>query len=246
MTEDVIYWESGVDNLFHAWYPVTASYELFNIPTDQTSGLEQYDWMTAESTAKASDGGVSLLFDRHLTKVTIEIASWASEFLESERHISGLKVLNLSEVVTNDGKTTGDQCLVSPYVVREDQTYSVLLAPGTYAPETEIIKFQIGNGKTITGIPSVGRYLDGYIWSGHYHERDDGMCWKDYTFQDGARIYYAKGWNPDGQLIYIGTGALTTSGRVCWRSVYYDTYSGDLKTQDHFPRVTSSFGRGNL
>ena len=104
----------------------------------------------------------------------------------------------------------------------------------------------IVNGKTIEGIPAVGRYLEGYIWSGHYHERDDGMWWEDYTFQDGGRIYYAKGWDSDGQLIYIGGAALSNDGRACWKSVYYDSYSGDMVTQEHFPRVTSSFGRGNL
>jgi hypothetical protein len=31
----------------------------------------------------------------------------------------------------------------------------------------------IVNGKTISGIPDVDDYLEGYIWSGHYHERDD-------------------------------------------------------------------------
>lgn len=104
----------------------------------------------------------------------------------------------------------------------------------------------IVNGKTIEGIPAVGRYLEGYIWSGHYHERDDGMWWMDYTFQNGGRIYYAKGWDSDGQLIYIGGAALSNDGRACWKSVYYDSYSGDMVTQEHFPRVTSSFGRGNL
>lgn len=102
------------------------------------------------------------------------------------------------------------------------------------------------NGKTITGIPSVNHCLDGYIWSGHYHERDDGMWWKDYTFQDGGKIYYAKGWDNNGVLIYVGGAALSTDGRACWKSVYYDSNSGNIVTEEHFPRVTTSFGRGNL
>ena len=102
------------------------------------------------------------------------------------------------------------------------------------------------NGKTIENTPSFYRYFDGYIWSGHYHERDDGMWWTDYTFQDGGRIYYAKGWDSNGVLIYMGGAALSTDGRACWKSVYYDTYSGNQMTEEHFPRVTSSFGRGNL
>ena len=104
----------------------------------------------------------------------------------------------------------------------------------------------IVNGKTISGIPSVGRYLDGYIWSGHYHERDDGMWWNDYTFQDGAKIYYAKGWDSDGDLIYLGVASLSADGRACWKSTYSDYSTGNIMTEEHFPRVTSSFGRGNL
>lgn len=102
------------------------------------------------------------------------------------------------------------------------------------------------NGKTIENVSSFFRCLSGYIWSGHYHERDDGMWWNDYTFQDGARIYYAKGWDSNGMLTYIGGAALSTNGRACWKSVYYDSSSGDQVTQEHFPRVTSSFGHGNL
>ncbi len=517
-TNDIFLWESNVANVFHAWYPVSASYESFTIPADQTSGIEECDWMTAETTASASEGGISLMFDRHLTKVSVEIAAWGGEFDESDRIVSDLKVLTLGGVVGNDGTVSGTEepYFVSPYVKTDSQVYSALLAPGTYAPGTEIITLQVGgkslsvqtaeeltllagkaytfklnvgksvivvsaenvsvrdwddeeildqqfenivyempddaptsyelsyssttlvvpvysnvssdvsveysgsetgwityngnvtkasaanevsfniasnksssvrtakitlfssladksivlnvsqipftglddssldkskyityvedyeydgygdaydynmyyygttiyssglassskveckfalndftsgsfyitvgeyddstypvylnnsglnissrqytwselgvsktsvitltmggttidvNGKTITGTPSLGRYLDGYIWSGHFHERDDGMWWKDYTFQDGARIYYAKGWDGSGRLIYIGTGELTTDGRVCWKSVYYDTYSGDQKTGKAYPRVTSSFGRGNL
>ncbi|MBQ8573603.1 MAG: hypothetical protein IJ450_01990 [Bacteroidales bacterium] len=104
----------------------------------------------------------------------------------------------------------------------------------------------IVNGKIIENTPSFNNYRSGYIWSGHYHERDDGMWYKDYTFQDGGRIYYAKGWDSNGVLIYIGGAALSADGRACWKSVYYDATSGNQVVQEHFPRVTSSFGTGNL
>lgn len=516
-TDDIFLWEPDIANVFHAWYPVSASYDSFTIPADQTSGLEEFDWMTAETTANASEGGISLMFNRHLTKVSVEIASWETEFDESHRTISDLQILTLGGVVANDGILSGNSepYFVSPYVKSDSQIYSALLSPGTYASGTEIVtlkvdgktlsvqtaeeltllagkaytfKLNVGksvivisaenvsvndwddeeildqtfenivyqmpedapttyelsyssttlevpvysnvafevsveysgsetgwityngtatkssskgvsfdiasnksssvreakitlysslagksivlnvsqipftglddstldknkyityvedyeykgsggafdydmyyygttiyssglaasskieckfslndftsgsfyitvgeyddsiypvylnndglnissrkytwselgvsktsvitltlsgttmviNGKTITGTPSFTHYIEGYIWSGHFHERDDGMWWMDYTFQDGARIYYAKGWNANGKLIYIGTGELTTDGRVCWKSEYYDTYSGDLKIGRAYPRATSSFGRGNL
>jgi hypothetical protein len=102
------------------------------------------------------------------------------------------------------------------------------------------------NGKTITDTPSFNTYRSGYIWSGHYHERDDGMWYNDYTFQDGGSIYYVKGWDPNDVLVYIGCGALSTDSRVCWKSVYYDYNTGNQVIEEHFPRVTPSFGRGNL
>ena len=102
----------------------------------------------------------------------------------------------------------------------------------------------IVNEKTITGIPT--GYLSGYIWSGYYYDSDDGVYSKDYTFQDGAKIYYAKGWDSAGELIYIGGASLSSDERACWKSVYYDNVSGNLQTNENFPRVTSSFGKGNL
>jgi hypothetical protein len=72
------------------------------------------------------------------------------------------------------------------------------------------------------------------------------MWWKDYTFQDGGKIYYAKGWNNEGQLIYIGGASLSDDDRASWKSVYYDKDTGKVVTVNHFPRVSNFFGRGNL
>jgi hypothetical protein len=74
-TTDELYWDGNSDNTFNAWYPATAEYTSFNIPSDQSSGTAQADWMTATTTAKKSDGTVELLFAHHLSKVRITIES---------------------------------------------------------------------------------------------------------------------------------------------------------------------------
>ena len=518
LTEDVMLWEGYGDNLFKGWYPASASFGSFTIPADQSAGYGTADWMTSIASAKASDGGVGLLFSHHLVKVIVEAASWGSEFELDDQKIESLDLLSLSTGMTNNGTTvSGDEMAVFVKACpAQSGAFMALVAPGTYPSGAEIMHLQVGdeqlavktsgeveilagkaytfkvnvgknlivvsdddvavsdwsnvtledqefeevvyeladgtpveyslsfesselnipivsnvgpevsivyvtpetdwitydesatksalennlvfsvasnkgtttrqaqiklynsyidktitltisqipftgmddsaldknkyityvadedyegygdafdynmyyygtkirssglersskieckfklndfeegnfhisvgeyddgaykiylckeglrvdsklyswadmgvsktsvitltlsgttmivNGKTIEGIPSIIEYLDGYIWSGHYYDRDDGVYYVDYTFQDGGRIYYAKGWDSDGKLIYIGSAALSSDGRACWKSVYYDSYSGNLSTTEHFPRVTSSFGRGNL
>ena len=518
-TSDELYWDGESENTFNAWYPTTAQYSSFTIPSDQSAGITSADWMTATASAKKADGNVELAFNHNLAKVTVTIESWSNEYAANEKVVNSLELNSLSSTMSNDGSLSGDNVAkwIKTAVSQANTSYVALIAPGTYTSDVAImqvyvngsatplnvkttspvelesgkaydfkltigkdlasitssvtvgdwddeilddqvlenVKYQLSegaslnyslefgsgkieiplqsnvgveisieyngtesdwitydnnmtissiinglvfnvtpnktttdrtariqlsnnyvkktitvnvsqapftglddskldqskyityvqdyeyvgsgdafdydmyyygttiysrgllmsskieckfslnsftegafyisvgeyddsiyeiylnnnglnigsslyswtdmgvsktsvitltltgttmivNGKTIEGIPAVGRYLDGYIWSGHYHERDDGMWWQDYTFQDGARIYYAKGWNSDGQLIYIGGAALSNDGRACWKSVYHDYSSGDMITQEHFPRKTSSFGRGNL
>jgi len=523
-TSDQLFWDGESLNDFNAWYPANAEYGSFTIPSDQTEGIADADWMTAASAAKRTDGNVELSFNHNLAKVTVHIRSWSNEYGVNERVVNSLELTSLSSNATYDGTVAGDNVAkwVKTNVSEANSSFKAIVAPGTYAAASEIMhiyvnggseplsvmtsgslelesgkaynfeltigrnvielssdavtvtdwddetledqvfeeavfqlaedaslnyeldfgsgeltlpllsnvgteisieydgteagwitygndvttssiinglvvnvasnkssstrtaritlsnsylnktiilqvsqgiftglddstldenkyityvedydyvgngdafdydmyyygttiysagldmstkieyKFSLNdftegkfylsvgeyddsiypiyfdvnglnigsssdcytwsemgvsktsvitltlsgttmvvNGKTITGTPALNRYIgDGYIWSGHYHERDDGMWWMDYTFQDGARIYYAKGWDSNGTLVYIGGAALSSDGRACWKSVYYDKYnSGDIVTQEHFPRVTSSFGRGNL
>lgn len=518
-TSDQLFWEGSTTNTFNAWYPSSAEYASFDIPSDQAAGTSTVDWMTATASAKKSDGYVELAFNHNLAKVTVTIEDWSNEYAENEKVVNSLELKSLSSVVFNDGTISGDNVAkwVKTFVSEINTTYVAILAPGVYAAGEDIIQvyvngastpliaktasnveiesgkaynfkltigkdlaaisssvsigewnkealedqvgediiyklaedaplnyslqfgssnlripflsnvgtditilydgsesdwitydnnltisshindllfsvspnkststrtarillsnsyvnksitlnvsqtpfsgldgsnlnenkyityvedyeyvgggtafdydmydygttiYSIGlarsskieckfclnyftegafyisvgeyddslykiylnqnglnfnsrvykwadlgvsmtsvitltlfgttmiiNGKTIEGIPHVSDYLDGYIWSGHFHERDDGMWWQDYTFQDGARIYYAKGWDSNGRLIYIGGASLSGDGRACWQSQYYDSGSGDLVTKEHFPRTTKSFGIGNL
>jgi hypothetical protein len=100
--------------------------------------------MTAETTANPSEGGISLLFDRHLTKVTVEIASWGGEYAESDRIVSDLKILTSGGVVANDGTVSGTEepYFVSPYVKTESQEYSLFLLPVPMLQEQRLLLFR--------------------------------------------------------------------------------------------------------
>lgn len=147
VTADLLYWQGLEDNNFTAWYPASASYEQFTVPASQAEGTGLCDWMTSDAVAKKEDGSVILSFAHHLSKVTVSIDAWGDEFEAEERSIENLSVLSLSTLMQNDGSTiTGDgqQQFVQTSVLEADSRFSAILAPGTYASETEIIKITIG------------------------------------------------------------------------------------------------------
>ena len=106
------------------------------------------------------------------------------------------------------------------------------------------------NGNTFT-LNSIRR--GGYIFSGYYYDRDDGVYSEYYSFQDNAKLFYAKGWDADGKLIYLGGPAIAVgpsgSDEACWKSVYY--YDNRISTQYDFAYYTDQqeytpYGFGNL
>ena len=106
------------------------------------------------------------------------------------------------------------------------------------------------NGKTFT-LDSIN--LGGYIFSGYYYDRDDGVYSKYYSFQDGAKLFYAKGWDADGKLTYLGGPAISVgpsgSDEACWKSVYY--YNSKISTKYDYAYYTENqeytpYGFGNL
>ena len=83
-TADAFVWNGASKNEFEAWYPLTASYTTFTIPTDQSSEqlLGAADWMIASSGKidKPENHTLNLNFHHQLSKVTVNIAEWNSEF----------------------------------------------------------------------------------------------------------------------------------------------------------------------
>ena len=149
-TNGVILWEGQGVNEFHAWHPATASFGNFTIPSDQSEGLGQSDWMTASASATPADGGVKLGFKRHLSKVTVEIVGWGDEYLENAQTVDRLDLISLSGMMNNIGKAViGDDNLktIQTYVTERNKSMVAIIAPGEYTAGVKFMEVYV-NGCT--------------------------------------------------------------------------------------------------
>ena len=145
--DNIVLWEGGGVNNFHAWYPESASYEKFVILSDQSEKIASCDWMTASTAAKREDGEVNLLFSHHLSKVTVEVKEWKTEYEDNEKVIDELYLKSLSTELLNDGtEINGDgrDKYVTTAVLAANQKFAAIVAPGTYAAGNEIIRLNVG------------------------------------------------------------------------------------------------------
>ena len=149
-TTDDLYWGVQPTNTFNAWYPATSAYNSFTIPTDQTAGTATADWMTATTSANRANGAVNLSFNHNLAKVTITIDEWNNEYLESERVISLLELSSLSGVMSYDSTLSGDNQAkwVKTYTKDANKSFVAIIAPGTYAPATNIMQVYVNGSAT--------------------------------------------------------------------------------------------------
>ena len=149
-TSDALYWGVQPTNTFNAWYPATSAYNSFTIPTDQTAGTATADWMTATTSANRANGAVNLSFNHNLAKVTITIDKWENEYLENERVISSLELSSLSGVMSYDSTLSGDNQAkwVKTYTKDANKSFVAIIAPGTYAPATNIMQVYVNGSAT--------------------------------------------------------------------------------------------------
>ncbi len=164
-TADPFVWNGASKNEFEAWYPLTASYTTFTIPTDQSSEqlLGAADWMTASSGKidKPENHTLNLNFHHQLSKVTVNIAKWNSEFDSSEKVIENLKIYSkgtdIEVVYATDGPnvTTSDGALTAITPSAVGHTYTAIVAPAKYATTDKFMTFTVnGQEMTVLATPS--------------------------------------------------------------------------------------------
>ena len=176
-TADAFVWNGASKNEFEAWYPLTASYTTFTIPTDQSSEqlLGAADWMTASSGKidKPENHTLNLNFHHQLSKVTVNIAKWNSEFDSSEKVIENLKIYSKgtdievvyatdgSNVATSDGALTA----ITPSAV--GHTYTAIVAPAKYATTDKLMTFTV-DGQEMTVLATTPKLTNGLNAGLHY------------------------------------------------------------------------------
>lgn len=149
-TTEELYWIGEDSNTFNAWYPSTAAYDSFTIPTDQTSGIADADWMTATTSAKKADGTINLSFNHNLAKVIVTIESWSNKYSENERSVNSLELISLSSVMSYDGSLSGDYAKkwVKAFVAQANTSFVAIIAPATYSSGDDIMQIYVNDSAT--------------------------------------------------------------------------------------------------
>lgn len=144
-TTDELYWNGESANTFNAWYPATAAYALFSIPSDQSAGTAAADWMTATASAKKAAGNVQLAFNHNLAKVTVVIDSWSNEYAANEKIVNSLELNSLSSVMSYNGTLSGDNTAkwVKTYTSQANTSFVAIVAPAAYNADTDIMQVYV-------------------------------------------------------------------------------------------------------
>ena len=151
-TTDALVWNGGTaESQFQAWYPATASFDKFTLPTDQISieELAAADWMTASTSAmvKPADKTINLAFEHKLAKITVQVMEFTSQFGD-DPYLKAATIYSLSdEYVTVNGG-------IRP--VLRGNAATAIVCPGKYTPETNLMAVTISDSdrhQTFLNVP---------------------------------------------------------------------------------------------
>ena len=151
-TTDALVWNGGTaESQFQAWYPATASFDKFTLPTDQNSieELAAADWMTASISAmvKPADKTINLAFEHKLAKITVQVMEFTSEFGD-DPCLYGATIYSLSdEYVTVNGG-------IRP--VLRGNAATAIVCPGRYAVGRNLMAVTISDSdrhQTFLNVP---------------------------------------------------------------------------------------------
>ena len=140
-TTDALVWNGGTaESQFQAWYPATASFDEFTLPTDQNSieELPAADWMIASTSAmvKPADKTINLAFEHKLAKITVQITDFTSQFGDDPRLMAATIYSLSDEYVTVNGG-------IKP--VLGGNAATAIVCPGRYAVDTNLMEVTISD-----------------------------------------------------------------------------------------------------
>ncbi len=222
-TNNYIVWDDTGENTFYGVYPYNAEYNSFTIPTDQSGGVQDADWMTADCTAAKDEGNVNLNFHHLLAKVTVNITKWNSEFDGSEKIIEDLKIYSKGTALTatydDSGVTitaTDGETGITPLV--SGTSYTAIVAPAEYAITDKFMTFTV-DGQEMTVLATTSKQTNGLNAGLHYTFNltvgKDGVTLSSVTVSD-----WANGGTIDGGVATEVAATLNAAG-------YYEIGNAD-------------------
>ena len=168
-TTDALVWNGGTaESQFQAWYPATASFDEFTLPTDQNSieELPAADWMTASTSAmvKPADKTINLAFEHKLAKVTVQVMEFTSQFGD-DPYLTAATIYSLSdEYVTVNGG-------IRP--VLRGNAATAIVCPGTYTAGTDLMAVTISDAdrhQTFLNVPVNAFLTDTGLEAGKHYQ----------------------------------------------------------------------------
>ena len=169
-TADAFVWSSTSLNQFEAWYPVTdgTSFDTFTLPTEQNSSalLGAADWMTigTKEIEKPSDKTLKLHFLHMLTKVTVNVTSWGSEYDGTDKTIEDVKIYSLATDIVQDREgligqiKTASLTPIAP--LADGNSYTAIVCPGLYSSNQKFMTFTVNGTDNLTVLAKVSSPIE--------------------------------------------------------------------------------------
>ena len=169
-TADAFVWSSTSLNQFEAWYPVTdgTSFDTFTLPTEQNTSalLGAADWMTigTKEIEKPSDKTLKLHFLHMLTKVTVNVTSWGSEYDGTDKTIEDVKIYSLATDIVQDREgligqiKTASLTPIAP--LADGNSYTAIVCPGLYSSDQKFMTFTVNGTDNLTVLAKVSSPIE--------------------------------------------------------------------------------------
>ena len=169
-TADAFVWNSTSLNQFEAWYPVTdgTSFDTFTLPTEQNTSalLGAADWMTigTKEIEKPSDKTLKLHFLHMLTKVTVNVTSWGSEYDGTDKTIEDVKIYSLATDIVQDHEgligqiKTASLTPIAP--LADGNSYTAIVCPGLYSSDQKFMTFTVNGTDNLTVLAKVSSPIE--------------------------------------------------------------------------------------
>ena len=169
-TADAFVWSSTSLNQFEAWYPVTdgTSFDTFTLPTEQNSSalLGAADWMTigTKEIEKPSDKTLKLHFLHMLTKVTVNVTSWGSEYDGTDKTIEDVKIYSLATDIVQDREGLIGQIKIASLTpiapLADGNSYTAIVCPGLYSSNQKFMTFTVNGTDNLTVLAKVSSPIE--------------------------------------------------------------------------------------
>ena len=171
-------WNSGTDanNQFQAWYPATATFTTFELPTDQSDAtqLGAADWMTVQTKAmaKPDDAKLNLDFEHRLVKVTVKIIEWNDQYNNKKYPVTNPIIYSKGNSASYDENSTtvtasGTLTDITAFEVVDDESYTAIVVPGKYESTDTFMTFTVASSINATVLANTT--LTGGLVSGKHY-----------------------------------------------------------------------------